>query len=70
MDNKEFGNQLEKRTKLFALSIIKLSVSLPNTNEGRVIKSQITKLGTSIGANYIEANRPRSKRDFSNIYIN
>tara|TARA_R110001583_G_scaffold33438_5_gene112973 strand:+ start:6707 stop:7066 length:360 start_codon:yes stop_codon:yes gene_type:complete len=66
MDNKEFGNQLEKRTKLFALSIIKLSVSLPNTPESRVIKNQITKSGTSVGANYREANRSRSKADFKN----
>ncbi|RXQ96106.1 four helix bundle protein [Ancylomarina salipaludis] len=66
MDNKEFGNQLEKRTKLFALSIIKLSVSLPNTPESRVIKNQVTKSGTSIGANYREANRSRSKADFKN----
>ncbi|MDQ2177714.1 four helix bundle protein [Marinifilum sp. D714] len=66
MDNKEFGNQLEKRTKQFALSIIKLSVSLPNIPESKVIKNQITKSGTSVGANYREANRSRSKADFKN----
>ena len=64
MDNKEFGKQLEKRTKEFAVAIIHLSSSLPNTQEGRVIKNQITKSGTSIGANYREANRSRSKTDF------
>jgi four helix bundle protein len=31
-----------------------------------VIKNQITKSGTSIGANYREANRARSKADFRN----
>ena len=66
MDNKEFGNILEKRTKQFALSVIKLSVLLPNIPESRVIKNQITKSGTSIGANYREANRSRSKADFKN----
>lgn len=66
MDNKEFSKQLENRTKKFAISIIKLSVSLPNTPEGKVIRNQITKSGTSIGANYREANRSRSKADFSN----
>lgn len=66
MDNKEFAKQLEKRTKVFAITIIKLSSSLPNTPEGRVIRNQITKSGTSIGANYREANRARSKADFSN----
>jgi len=66
MENKEFAKQLEKRTKIFAISIIKLSSSLPNTPEGRVIRNQVTKSGTSIGANYREANRSRSKADFAN----
>lgn len=66
MENKEFAKQLEKRTKTFAITIIKLSSSLQNTPEGRVIRNQITKSGTSIGANYREANRARSKADFSN----
>ncbi len=66
MENKEFAKQLEKRTRVFAISIIKLSSSLPNTPEGRVIRNQITKSGTSIGANYREANRSRSKPDFKN----
>ncbi|MFA5419480.1 MAG: four helix bundle protein [Bacteroidales bacterium] len=66
MNNKEFGKLLEERTKKFAVTIIKLSVSLPNTQEGNVIKNQITKSGTSIGANYREANRARSDRDFAN----
>ena len=32
--------------------------------EGKVIRNQFTKSGTSIGANYREANRARSKADF------
>ena len=66
MDNKEFGRKLEKRTRKFAYLIIKLSASLPKTAEGNVIRNQITKAGTSIGANYREANRARSKADFTN----
>ena len=66
MDNKEFAKQLEKRTKTFAIAVIKLSSLLPNTPEGRVIRNQITKSGTSVGANDREANRSRSKADFSN----
>lgn len=63
MDNKEFGKILEMRTKKFAVDIIKLSASLPSTAEGFVIRKQLTKSGTSIGANYREANRSRSKAD-------
>ena len=64
MDNKEFSKLLEKRTRDFAVRIIKLSTALPNTPEGREVRKQITKSGTSIGANYREANRARSRADF------
>lgn len=66
MKNKEFAKELEKRTREFAACIIRLSGTLPNTPEGRVIRTQMTKSGTSIGANYREANRARSKADFRN----
>jgi len=66
MENKEFSKVLEKRTRKFGVSIIQLSSTLPNTPEGRAIRNQITKSGTSIGANYREANRARSKADFKN----
>jgi four helix bundle protein len=66
MDNKEFGKKLEERTMKFAFFIIKLSALLPKTTEGNVIRNQLTKAGTSIGANYREANRARSKADFTN----
>ena len=66
MNRKEFAKGLEKRTRQFAVSIIKISVKLPNTPEGRVVRNQLTKTGTSVGANYREANRARSKADFRN----
>ena len=64
MDRKQFAKDLEKRTRIFAVDIIRLSVSLPDSTEGRVVRNQLTKAGTSIGANYREANRARSKADF------
>jgi len=51
--NKEFSKKLEKRTREFAVRIIQLSTKLLNTPKGRVIRNQITKSGTSIGANYV-----------------
>ncbi len=66
MENKEFSKELEKRTRKFAVSIIRLSTALPNTPEGRVVRNQVTKSGTSIGANYRESNRARSRPDFKN----
>ncbi|MDH3556789.1 MAG: four helix bundle protein [Desulfobacterales bacterium] len=65
-DIKKFAKELEQRTKQFAIDIIRLSVTLPNTPEGRTIRTQLTKAGTSVGANYREANRARSKADFRN----
>ncbi|MDD2278540.1 MAG: four helix bundle protein [Bacteroidales bacterium] len=64
MDNKTFSIQFESRTKQFAIDILKLSAQLPASYEGRVIRNQISKSGTSIGANYREANRAKSKADF------
>ncbi len=61
-----FAIDLEKRTRDFAVRIIRLSSNLPNTPEGRVVRNQITKSATSMGANYREANRSRSKSDFKN----
>src|SRR4030042_117417 len=66
MNNKEFAKKLEKRTREFAVRLICLSRTLLNTPEARAIRSQITKSGTSVGANYREANRARSKADFKN----
>jgi len=66
VDIKGFAKELEKRTLKFAVQIIRLSASLPNTPEARVIRTQITKCGSSVGANYREANRSRSKADFKN----
>ena len=60
----EFAKKLEERTKKFAINIILLSGKLPKTEEGKIIRNQLTKAGTSIGANYREANRSRSRADF------
>jgi four helix bundle protein len=55
---------LKERTKKFALKIIKLVASLPRTREADLIGRQLLKAGTSVGANYREANRGRSKAEF------
>ena len=66
MNNREFARCLEERTKQFALQIIRLSTGLARSPEALVIRNQITKSATSIGANYREANRSRSRADFKN----
>ena len=64
MNNKEFSILLENRTKEFALNIFMMSKKLPQTTEFVVIKKQLCRSGSSIGANYREANRARSFADF------
>jgi four helix bundle protein len=53
MGIKEFSKELERRTCKFAVKIIQLSVTLPNTPEAKVVRNQLTKCGTSVGANYV-----------------
>jgi len=65
MDNKAFGKILEEQTKIFAISTIRLSSKLPFTNESKVIRNQLTKSSSSIGANYREANRSRIRPTFT-----
>jgi four helix bundle protein len=57
-------HDLEKRTMQFALKIIEFVASLPNTKTGEVVEFQLVKAGTSVGANYREANRAESRNDF------
>ena len=57
-------HELEERTKLFALRVIPFVARLPKNKVADVIGYQLTKSGTSIGANYREANRAESRNDF------
>ena len=57
-------SDLKKRTKAFALRILKLVDALPKTTAGRALASQIVRSGTSVGANYRAACRARSTADF------
>src|SRR5210317_444261 len=66
MNNKDFSKVLEKRTKKVAIDLLKYTAGLPECLENQVLRHQLAKSGTSIGANYREANRARSKADFLN----
>jgi four helix bundle protein len=60
----ETAPDLSQRTKEFSLSIIRMVSSLPSSSTARVMGNQILRSGTSVGANYREANRARSKAEF------
>jgi four helix bundle protein len=57
---------LEKRTKQFSIAVIKFTASLPCPREANVLARQLLRSGTSIGANYREANGGVSRPDFAN----
>jgi four helix bundle protein len=56
--------ELEERTKKFAVQVVKTFAAFPKCSEGQIVGRQLLKAGTSIGANYREANRAESKDDF------
>ena len=56
---------LRPRTKIFARRIIRLYAALPKTDVvAQVLGKQMLRSGTSVGANYREAYRARSKAEF------
>ncbi len=57
-------DDLKRRTKQFALRILKLVAALPKTIAGRTIGGQLARSGTSVAANYRAACRARSKAEF------
>jgi len=58
------AEDLKKRTKQFALRVLKLVAALPNTVAGRAIGGQLVRSGTSVGSNYRAACRGRSRAEF------
>lgn len=55
---------LRERTQEFALRVIRMYSALPSSTLARVLGGQVLRSGTSVGANYREANRARSKAEF------
>jgi four helix bundle protein len=56
--------ELERRTKAFALRVVRFVALLPRNRIADVLGYQLLKSATSIGANYREANRAESRPDF------
>jgi four helix bundle protein len=57
-------DDLKKRTKNFAVRIIRLFCSLPKSTEAQVLGKQILRSGTSVGAQYRESQFAKSDADF------
>jgi four helix bundle protein len=55
---------LKKRTKAFALRVLKLVDAVPKTASGRALAAQLVRSGTSVAANYRAARRAKSTAHF------
>ena len=55
---------LENRTKEFAIKVIKLVNALPKNSIGRTIENQLLRAVTSVDSNYRAACRAKSKAGF------
>ncbi len=61
---------LEERTAKFGENVIRLCRSVKQDAITRPIVNQLIRSGTSVGANYMEANGASSRKDFTNkIFI-
>jgi four helix bundle protein len=59
------SDELRKRTKDYASSIVRLYTTLPKQRpEAQVIGRQLLRSGTSVAANFREASRARSPSEF------
>ena len=64
MNDEKPRQDLRLRTKQFALRVIKMCDTLPNTRKGRILGDQVFRSATSVAANYREAYRARSRAEF------
>jgi len=60
MTNSEFKVELERRTVSFSVALIRALRGIPPGLEAKNIREQVMRSGTSVGANYREANRAES----------
>jgi len=61
--------ELQKRTRRFAVDIIKLIESLPPGRSLNVLSNQLLRSSSSIGANYRSACKGKSTADFINKIV-
>jgi four helix bundle protein len=66
--NSAKDRDLPSRTKDYALRIIRLYTALPKNEVARVLGKQLLRSGTSVGAQYAEANHAKSNKDIVNKF--
>ena len=67
-DRSKFKIEFKKRLYIFVLRLVKFIDKLPKNSVSDVMGKQLLRSGTSILANYIEANSASSRKDFINFF--
>lgn len=67
-DKSKFKIEFKRRLYNFVLRLVKFIDKLPRNSVTDVMGKQLLRSGTSILANYIEANSASSKKDFINFF--
>lgn len=64
----KFKVEFKKRLYTFVLRLLKFIAALPKDILSETMAKQLIRSGTSVLANYVEANSASSKRDFINFF--
>ena len=67
-DNVKFKSEFKKRLYNWVLRLVQFIDKLPKDSVCNVMGKQLLRSGTSILANYVEANSASSKKDFINFF--
>ena len=67
-DRAKFKKDFKARIYRWTLSLVKFTANLPKNLTTDVMGKQLMRSGTSVIANYIEANSASSKKDFTNFF--
>ena len=63
-DNEEQRYDLEERTAVFGESVVEFAKQIPVNQVTRSLIDQVVRSGTSVGANYCEADDASTKKEF------
>ena len=67
-DKEKFKNEFKTRLYKWVLKLIKFIDQLPKDSISGVMGKQLIRSGTSILANYVDANSASSRKDFTNFF--
>jgi len=67
IDRENLKNEFKTRIYHWTLRLIKVMDELPRSASSQIMAAQLLRSGTSVGANYVEAQASPSRKDFANF---